>query len=168
MASELLLPPMLEARSRAMAAGLLIVLVLSYLVFSIVKNQTQRKHQLPLPPKPPGIYLLGNLVEMIKAAKNDTVHLLMKRLADEHGEIFRFQVGPVTEYFLNSDQAVKVRTTRADKRGQPWSNVRSQALLDRSSAQTSERPRWIVSNEQICNKLNVLLLDASDPRWKVF
>lgn len=42
-----------------------------------------------------------------------------------------------------------------------------QALFDKSSAQTSERPRWIVSNEQLCNKWNVLLLPASDARWKV-
>ncbi|KAL3475771.1 cytochrome P450 [Aspergillus californicus] len=39
-------------------------------------------------------------------------------------------------------------------------------ILDRSSAVSSERPRWIVSNEQICNQLNVLLLHGSDPRWK--
>ncbi|KAE8414345.1 cytochrome P450 [Aspergillus pseudocaelatus] len=39
-------------------------------------------------------------------------------------------------------------------------------IMDRSSAVSSERPRWIVSNELICNELNVLLLHASDPRWK--
>ncbi|KAF9888125.1 hypothetical protein FE257_009261 [Aspergillus nanangensis] len=101
----------------------------------------------PLPPKPPGVFLLGNAFDLIQEAKTNTVHLLMGRLAQKHGEIFRFQIGPVTEYFLNSDKAVK-------------------EILDRSSAQTAERPRWIVSNEQICNRLNVLLLDASDPRWK--
>ncbi|KAH8742573.1 cytochrome P450, partial [Diaporthe sp. PMI_573] len=41
------------------------------------------------------------------------------------------------------------------------------ALFDKSSAQTSERPRWIVSNEQLCNKWNVLLLPASDASWKL-
>ncbi|KAB8261640.1 cytochrome P450 [Aspergillus pseudonomiae] len=40
-------------------------------------------------------------------------------------------------------------------------------IMDRSSAISSERPRWIVSNELICNRLNVLLLHGSDPRWKV-
>ncbi|KAL2283456.1 hypothetical protein FJTKL_09802 [Diaporthe vaccinii] len=54
----------------------------------------------------------------------------------------------MTSYYLNSDQAVK-------------------ALFDKSSAETSERPRWIVSNEQLCNKWNVLLLPASDARWKL-
>jgi hypothetical protein len=39
--------------------------------------------------------------------------------------------------------------------------------MDRSSAISSERPRWIVSNELICNQLNVLLLHGIDPRWKV-
>ncbi|KAL5048223.1 hypothetical protein BDW71DRAFT_205760 [Aspergillus fruticulosus] len=38
--------------------------------------------------------------------------------------------------------------------------------MDPSSAVSSERPRWIVSNELICNRLNVLLLHESDPRWK--
>ncbi|RGP60202.1 hypothetical protein FSPOR_10791 [Fusarium sporotrichioides] len=35
-----------------------------------------------------------------------------------------------------------------------------------AASQTSERPRWIVSNEHICNKLNVLLLSASEKTWK--
>ncbi|KAL2847078.1 cytochrome P450 [Aspergillus pseudodeflectus] len=39
-------------------------------------------------------------------------------------------------------------------------------IMDRSSAISSERPRWIVSNELICNQLNVLLLHGSDLRWK--
>ncbi|KNG87439.1 hypothetical protein ANOM_004280 [Aspergillus nomiae NRRL 13137] len=43
---------------------------------------------------------------------------------------------------------------------------RSQEIMDRSSAISSERPRWIVGNELICNWLNVLLLHGSDPRWK--
>jgi hypothetical protein len=32
----------------------------------------------------------------------------MHRWAREHGEVFRVRLGPVTEYFLNSDRAVKV------------------------------------------------------------
>lgn len=103
--------PALEPQSPAMVAGLLILLVLSYLVFLLFRYGQERR-QLPLPPKPPGVFLIGNALDMIKAAKNNTAHLLMKRLADEHGEIFRFQVGPVTEYFLNSDRAVKVGLSR--------------------------------------------------------
>ena len=58
------------------------------------------------------------------------------------------KLGPVTEVYLNSDEAVKI-------------------LFDRASAATFERPRWIVSNELLCNNWNPLLLNASDPRWKV-
>lgn len=54
-----------------------------------------------------------------------------------------------------------------DKRMPIDSRSSCQALFDKSSAQTSERPRWIVSNEQLCNRWNVLLLPASDARWKV-
>ncbi|KOC17629.1 putative cytochrome P450 [Aspergillus flavus AF70] len=38
--------------------------------------------------------------------------------------------------------------------------------MDRSSAISSERPRWMISNELICNQLNVLLLHRSDPRQR--
>ncbi|KAH8812203.1 cytochrome P450 [Xylogone sp. PMI_703] len=65
--------------------------------------------------------------------------------ACQYGEIFRVRLGPITEYFITSDYA---------------------ELFDRASAYTSERPRWIVSNEQICHKLNLLFLNASDPRWR--
>lgn len=107
MASVTLSAP--EPQSPGMAAGLLILLVLSHLVFLLFKYGKQGRRQLPLPPKAPGAFLIGNTLDMIKAAKNNTAHLLMKRLADEHEEIFRFQVGSVTDYFLNSDRAVKVR-----------------------------------------------------------
>lgn len=76
------------------------------------------------------------------------MHLLLQKWAKDHGEIMRVQIGPVTNYYLNSDKAVK-------------------AIMDKASAVTSERPRWIVSNEQLCNQWNVLLLCGSDPRWKV-
>ncbi|KAG9737893.1 cytochrome P450, partial [Aureobasidium melanogenum] len=87
------------------------------------------------------------MTEVIAASKVGQQHLLFQRWAQEHGEIFRVRVGPFTEYFINSDIAVK-------------------EIFDKSSVQTAERPRWIVSNEQICNQLNVLLLNASNPRWK--
>jgi cytochrome P450 len=107
----------------------------------------QDRSKLPLPPKPPGLPLLGNALEVIGSTKTGSQHLLFEKYAQEFGEIVRVQVGPFTQYFINSDEAVK-------------------ALFDKASAATSERPRWIVSNEQICNQKNVLLLNASHPRWK--
>lgn len=48
-----------------------------------------------------------------------------------------------------------------------WPDRIVKEIFERNQAYTAERPRWIVSNEQICNKLNVLLLNGSSPRWKV-
>lgn len=62
----------------------------------------------PLPPQPKGSPILGNLSQVIAASKESLQHLLMHRWAREHGEVFRVRLGPVTEYFLNSDRAVKV------------------------------------------------------------
>lgn len=64
---------------------------------------------LPLPPQPRGSLVLGNLSEVINASKETLQHLLMQSWAREHGEVFRVRLGPITEYFLNSDRAVKVR-----------------------------------------------------------
>ena len=107
----------------------------------------QERGKLPLPPKPPGLPLLGNALDVMRSTKAGSQHLLFGKYARELGEIVRVQVGPFTEYFINSDEAVK-------------------AIFDKASAATSERPRWIVSNEQICDQKNVLLLNASHPRWK--
>lgn len=63
---------------------------------------------LPLPPQPRGNLILGNLPTVIKASTETIQHLLMQEWAQSHGEIFRVRLGPVTEYFLNSDHAVKV------------------------------------------------------------
>ena len=111
-------------------------------------NTIKHKGRLPLPPRPRGLPVIGNTVEFISAAKDHTMHLLLQRWSKEYGDVIRVQIGPVTEYYLNSDRAVK-------------------ALMDKASAQTSQRPRWIVSNELLCNQWNVLLLNGNDPRWKV-
>jgi cytochrome P450 len=129
-------------------AGIVLLGVIGSLVLiRKLQNHRHERHLLPLPPQPSGSFLVGNMVEVIAASKIGQQHLLFQRWAQEHGEIYRVRVGPFTEYFINSDAAVK-------------------EIFDKASAQTAERPRWIVSNEQICNRLNVLLLNASDPRWK--
>jgi hypothetical protein len=128
-----------------------------------------------LPPSPPGIPILGNLVEFVKHAKQASQHLLLQRWAEEYGDIIGVKIGPMTEYYLSSDRAVKVKQHEKSLcRLRPWhprsypvSSWRRKEIFDRASAATAERPRWIVSNEQICNKMNVLLLNASEPRWKV-
>lgn len=52
--------------------------------------------------------MLGNLSEVINASSESLQHLLMQDWSRQHGEVFRVRLGPVTEYFLNSDRAVKV------------------------------------------------------------
>ncbi|CZR59874.1 related to O-methylsterigmatocystin oxidoreductase [Phialocephala subalpina] len=117
-------------------------------VIILFQRHLQNRGLLPLPPKPAGWPLIGNTLEFIAAAKKGEMHLLLQKWAKQHGEIIRVQIGPVTNFYLNSDRAVK-------------------AIMDKASAQTSERPRWIVSSELLCNNWNVLLLHASDPRWKL-
>lgn len=146
-------------------------LLLSGLCVYAAISHVRNRRKLPLPPKPRGLPVLGNTIDFVRAAKKNEIHLLLQKWAEQYGEIMRVQVGPMTSYYLNSDQAVKVSARRhfvvsVEDRQTDALSYR-QALFDKSSAQTSERPRWIVSNEQLCNKWNVLLLPASDARWKV-
>lgn len=108
---------------------------------------TRRRNSLPLPPGPKGSFITGNLSEVLRAVQDRQQHLLFYKWAQQYGEIVRVRSGPFVQYFINSDQAVK-------------------EIFDQNSSVTSQRPRWIASNEQICNRLNLLLLHADDPRWK--
>lgn len=128
----------------------LLLLILVFLaILPLLYNHFFRssKTQLPLPPSPPGNWLLGNLRQVLAAVTLSHQHLLFNTWARQYGEIVRVRSGPFVQYFINSDRAVE-------------------ELFDRNPVFTSQRPRWIASNEQICNRLNVLLLDADDPRWK--
>lgn len=138
---------------------ILLVLVLASGLFLYLRPSTSSK----LPPVVPGYPVIGSLIDVARVGKSGQMHLWMQSHARNLGDVFRLKVGPVTvtlqlhcesfidillqEYFINSDRAVK-------------------EILDRGSAQTSERPPWYFSNEYVCNKRNLLLLHASDPRWK--
>lgn len=128
---------------RILVVFLLLVILIPFISFAF----GTRKRQLPLPPAPPGTFVTGNLSDVLAAVSKHQQHLLFGRWAREYGEITRIRSGPFVQYFINSDIAVK-------------------EIFDRNSAFTSQRPRWIASSEQICNQLNLLLLQADDPRWK--
>ena len=86
-----------------------VVVVGIFVIFVfVIRRYMNDRGKLPLPPKPPGWPVIGNTVEFISAAKDGTMHLLLARWAREYGEIIRVQVGPVTNFYLNSDHAVKV------------------------------------------------------------
>ncbi|PVH92610.1 cytochrome P450 [Periconia macrospinosa] len=125
---------------------LLSIAVITFLV-SKLQKWVQTKNKVPLPPQPPGLPFLGNMLDILSATKIGQQHLLFENWARKYGEVVRVEAGPFTQYFINSDSAAK-------------------ELFDKQSSATSERPRWIVSNEQICNEKNVLLLSASNPRWR--
>lgn len=93
----------------------------------------------------PDIEFLGNLLDFLRATKVGQQHLLFAIWARIYGEVVRVEAGLFTQYMINSDTAVK-------------------EIFDKQSSATSERPRWIVSNEHICDEKNVLLLSASNPR----
>ncbi|KAH7124336.1 cytochrome P450 [Dactylonectria macrodidyma] len=95
-----------------------------YLLYMLWQNGLSKKGLLSLPPGPAGIPLLGNIPDIVRESKKGQQHLLIQQWARKYGDVFKVQIGRHTEYYLNSDRAVK-------------------ELLDRSSAQTSQRPRWI-------------------------
>ncbi|KAF2033419.1 cytochrome P450 [Setomelanomma holmii] len=128
--------------------GSLILIAIAGVFLFRIQQWLQDREKLPLPPRAPGLPLIGSMPDIIAATKTGQQHLLFGNWAREFGEIVRVEAGPFTQYFLNSDAAVK-------------------EIFDKQSSASSERPRWIVSNEQICNEKNVLLLPASVPVWKL-
>lgn len=130
------------------AIQLALIALVPAVTIVIWKWHARRKHRLPLPPSPPKASIFsGHLPELIAAAKEFRQHILFDDWARKYGEVYYVQLGPFQDYFINSDRAVK-------------------AIFDKASAQTAERPRWIVSSEQMANGMNLLLLSASNQTWK--
>lgn len=88
--------------------GALLLALLAILSYFLYQWRTSGKDKVPLPPMPPGVPILGNLPEFIKAAAKGEMHLLLQKWAEEYGEILRLNLGPVTAYYVSSDIAVKV------------------------------------------------------------
>ncbi|KAK8221384.1 cytochrome P450 [Phyllosticta capitalensis] len=149
----------------------LLILVLSSLLLAIAIRS--RKPKVLLPPSPPGAWpLIGHLPQFISAAKAHRLHLLVEHWIREYGGdegLVRVRIAGVEVVHVGKDEAVKALDWLASKTKVAYVCMwltREQAIFDKSSAFTSERPRWIVSNELMTGKWNVLLLSASDKRWK--
>ncbi|KAJ4308418.1 hypothetical protein N0V84_012115 [Fusarium piperis] len=99
------------------------------------------------PPGPPGWPVLGNILDIVSAAKAKRLHYLFEEWANKYGDVMLIRSGVEDEYYVNTRPAVR-------------------AIMDTNTATTSERPRWIVSNEHICGQWNLLYLPSSHPRWK--
>jgi hypothetical protein len=82
--------------------------ILTFLTYRIWQKYVTKRGTLPLPPSPPGIPILGNLIEFVKDAKQASQHILLQKWAEKHGDIVGVKIGPMTEYYVNSDRAVKV------------------------------------------------------------
>lgn len=78
------------------------------LLLLLYRSMKKKNYNSRLPPQPPSIPLIGNIHQFIAAAKKNSIHLLLERWARQYGEVFRVQLGPIDEYYLNSDLAVKV------------------------------------------------------------
>ncbi|KAF5504465.1 Cytochrome P450 monooxygenase patI [Colletotrichum fructicola] len=101
-----------------------------------------------LPPQPPATPVLGHLPELIRENKTRTWHLRLNEWARTYGPIFGVRSGYIVDYYINSDVMVK-------------------EIFDKKSAQTADRPTWIMSSTILNNDFNVLFLKASDPTWKL-
>ncbi|KAK1846224.1 cytochrome p450 [Colletotrichum chrysophilum] len=100
-----------------------------------------------LPPQPPATPVLGHLSELIRENKTRTWHLRLNEWARTYGPIFGVRSGYIVDYYINSDVMVR-------------------EIFDKKSAQTADRPTWIMSSTILNNDFNVLFLKASDPTWK--
>ncbi|KAI8307600.1 Cytochrome P450 monooxygenase patI [Colletotrichum sp. SAR11_59] len=101
-----------------------------------------------LPPQPPATPVLGHLPELIRENKTRKWHLRLNEWARTYGPIFGVRSGYIVDYYINSDVMVK-------------------EIFDKKSAQTADRPTWIMSSTILNNDFNVLFLKASDPTWKI-
>ncbi len=83
-----------------------VCILLAYLLVKLF----YRRRGPPLPPLIPGYPLIGNIPQFAVADGRKAIHLLLGGWARREGcgDIFRVKLGPLTNYYLNSDVAVKV------------------------------------------------------------
>ncbi|KAH7142827.1 cytochrome P450 [Dactylonectria estremocensis] len=119
----------------------------SIILVLLVLVKSRQKPQLPFPPQPPSRFIVGHLSDVIRENKAKRWHLHLAAWARQYGPIFGVRIGHIVDYYINTDQYVK-------------------EIFDKRSAQTANRPLWLMSSHILNNDFNTLFLDASDPTWK--
>lgn len=75
--------------------------LLSAVSWYLLQSRSRAPKGLREAPSPPGYPIIGNLPDVIMAAKSDTMHLLMQRWAKQYGPVVKVKVGPVN---VSSDE----------------------------------------------------------------
>ncbi|KAK4609167.1 Cytochrome P450 monooxygenase [Fulvia fulva] len=138
---------MLDFMTGTTMSGYLSALPLLLLALYLLYRRSTGHDQLPLPPGPTGLPLIGNLPELLSSVKDGEQHLLFQRWARQFGAVYKVKLGPHTQYMVNTDIAVK-------------------QIFDKPAGVSANRPAWLVSSHHMCNDWNVLLINADTPRWK--
>ncbi|KAM5350215.1 hypothetical protein ACJ41O_006720 [Fusarium nematophilum] len=76
------------------------------------------------PPGPPGWPVLGNILDIVSAAKAKRLHYLFEGWANKYGDVMLVRSGVEDEYYVNTRRAAR-------------------AIMDTNTATTSERPRYL-------------------------
>lgn len=119
-------PILLDSLDPSVLVGLT-VLAVSIVCWDLVR----KRRKLPLPPKPPGLPIIGQGPAIGNAAKKGELHLLLNDWARQYGEVYRIEIGPIKEYYINSDRAVKVLSVISFSSKAPHLNQKTTNYLNR-------------------------------------
>lgn len=125
-----------------MALPLLPLLLLSLILYTLIRIRTVGLRPSSLPPGPPTRWLLGNLLQMPK----EKAYLQFKKWADEYGPIYTLILGTQTTIVLNDAEVVK---ELLDKRSGIYSS-RAEAYLSRVASKGLRMAGWVCFLPFLC------------------
>lgn len=144
---------------------------LLYLIVTRIQRVVHERKLLPLPPSPPGLPLIGSLLELQKAAKTREEHLLFQKWAQDLGPVYKVKVGLYTQYERPDSISTLDEKPCADEtllsRYMINTDYAVKQILDKAARHSSSRLPTLVGREQMCNSWSMLSLDADHPKWKL-